>query len=55
MGLRGIVSFPYRHQSVVQVVLKRNRLVSPSDARRERQKIWFYSVYELRRGTLQGV
>lgn len=55
LGLRGIVSFPYRHQSVVQVVLKRSRLVSPSDERLERTKIWFYSVYELRRGTLQGV
>jgi hypothetical protein len=55
LGLRGIICFPHRHQSVVQVVLKRNRLVSPSDASREREKIWFYSVYELRRGTLQGV
>lgn len=55
LGLRGIISFPYRHQSVVQVVLKRSRLLSPSDPTREREKIWFYSVYELRRGTLQGV
>ncbi|HRO19003.1 MULTISPECIES: DUF4365 domain-containing protein [Alcaligenes] len=55
LGLRGVISFPYRHQSVVQVVLKRNRLVSPGDAPQEREKIWFYSVYELRRGTLQRV
>lgn len=55
LGLRAIVAFPYRHQSVVQVVLKRNRLVTPAQERQERQKIWFYSVYELRRGTHQAV
>jgi len=51
LGLRAIVSFPYRHQSVVQVVLKRNRLITPGNSYWEREKIWFYSVYELRRGT----
>lgn len=55
LGLRANVSFPYRHQSVIQVVLKRNRLVSPQKKSLEREKIWFYSVYELRRGTLQGM
>ncbi|WP_175676504.1 DUF4365 domain-containing protein [Burkholderia ambifaria] len=55
LGLRAIVAFPYRHQSVVQVVLKRSRLVAPVETWQEREKIWFYSVYELRRGTLQGV
>lgn len=55
LGLRALVSFPHRHQSVVQVVLKRSRLVSPANKYYDSEKIWFYSVYELRRGTLQGV
>jgi hypothetical protein len=55
LGLRAIVTFPYRHHSVIQVVLKRNRLISPSTPWQEREKIWFYSVYELRRGAQQGV
>ncbi|MEQ8270947.1 DUF4365 domain-containing protein [Algiphilus sp.] len=50
LGLRALVSFPYRHESVVQVILKRSRLLSPSGCSEEREKIWFYSVYELRRG-----
>jgi hypothetical protein len=51
LGLRAVVSFPHRHHSVVQVVLKRSRLLCPASPRDEREKIWFYSVYELRRGT----
>jgi hypothetical protein len=51
LGLRAIVAFPHRHHSVIQVVLKRSRLFSPADETREREKIWFYSVYELRRGS----
>lgn len=54
LGLRSVVTFPYRHHAVVQVVLKRRRLIQPSPSWRgeDRQKIWFYSVYELRRGGL---
>ncbi|WKJ90202.1 DUF4365 domain-containing protein [Methylomonas montana] len=55
LGLRATVTFPYRHHSVVQVVLKRSRLVAPVHNWQEREKIWFYSVYELRRGTLQAM
>lgn len=55
LGLRAMVAFPYRHQSVVQVVLKRSRLVAPVNKWQEREKIWFYSVYELRRGTHQAI
>ena len=55
LGLRAIVTFPYRHHSVVQVVLKRSRLVCPKDPSKEREKLWFYSVYELRRGSQQAV
>jgi hypothetical protein len=50
LGLRAVVYFPHRHHSVIQVVLKRSRLLCPKDQSREREKIWFYSVYELRRG-----
>ena len=50
LGLRATVFFSYRHHSVVQVVLRRSRLLSPLNQQVERQKIWFYSVYELRRG-----
>ena len=55
LGMRAPVVFPYRHQSVIQVILKRNRLISPNDSKNEREKIWFYSVYELRRGTQQNI
>lgn len=50
LGLRANVAFPHRHHSVIQVVLKRSRLVCPDNPSYEREKIWFYSVYELRRG-----
>jgi hypothetical protein len=49
LGLRAIVTFPYRHHSVVQVVLKRTRLINNRSGL-ERTKIWFFSVYERRRG-----
>lgn len=53
LGLRAKVSFPHRHHSVVQVVLKRSRLTTTGISRHPtRQKIWFYSVYELRRGSI---
>ncbi len=55
LGLRAIFTFPYRHQSVVQVVLKRSHLVAPGNKSQEREKIWFYSVYELRRGIHQAM
>jgi hypothetical protein len=51
LGLRSMVIFTHRHHAVVQVVLKRSRLLCPGNLYEERQKIWFYSVYELRRGT----
>ncbi|HGM7335920.1 TPA: DUF4365 domain-containing protein [Stenotrophomonas maltophilia] len=50
LGLRAKVTFTYRHQSICQVVLKRTRLICPNDKTSERQKIWFYSIYEMRRG-----
>ncbi|MGY0552003.1 DUF4365 domain-containing protein [Vreelandella sp. 2A-K22] len=50
LGLRANVTFPHRHQSVVQVVLKRQRILDTDYGDREKQKVWFYSVYEPRRG-----
>lgn len=50
LGLRANIIFPYRHEAVVQCVLKRNRLVDARFTSSERQKVWFYSVYEPRRG-----
>lgn len=52
LGLKAKVSFPHRHHSVVQVILKRSRLTTPVSTQPMRQKIWFYSVYELRRGLI---
>lgn len=48
LGLRAKVTFTYRHESVIQVVLKRLRILNSSTG--DKEKIWFYSVYELRRG-----
>ena len=50
IGLRANVIFPHRHQSVVQVVLKRQRVLDTNYGAREKVKIWFYSVFEPRRG-----
>ena len=50
LGLRANIIFPHRHQAVVQVVLKRERIVEKNYFQ---QKIWFLSVYELRRGVKQ--
>lgn len=53
LGLRANVVFPHRHQSVIQVVLLRKRLLSKISSAPTFQKIWFLSVYELRRGVKQ--
>jgi len=53
LGLRAIAIFPHRHQSVIQVILKRERMVNASGTGRVDQRIWFLSVYELRRGARQ--
>jgi hypothetical protein len=50
LGIRAVVIFPHRHQSVVQVVLKRERIIPVAGGGPVHQKIWFLSVYELRRG-----
>lgn len=50
LGLRARVTFSHRQQSVIQVVLRRQRTIQDTVSVKEKQKIWFYSVYELRRG-----
>lgn len=50
IGLRGVFEFTHRESTVVQVVLKRSRLISAKNINFNSTKIWFYSVYELRRG-----
>lgn len=49
VGLRAQVLFPHRHQSVIQIVLRRCRAFDPMDGQVD-HRVWFYSVYELRRG-----
>jgi hypothetical protein len=49
LSLRAVVEFPQRHESLVQVVLLRVRTLGAQGL--VRQRIWFYSVYELRRGS----
>lgn len=53
LGIRANVIFPHRHQSVIQVILKRERIINSTGAGPAHQKIWFLSVYELRRGIRQ--
>ncbi|TKR53429.1 DUF4365 domain-containing protein [Allopusillimonas ginsengisoli] len=54
LGIRANVLFPHRHQSVVLTVLRRERLISANADTMPQQKIWFLSVYELRRGVNQN-
>lgn len=49
ISLRAKVIFPNRHESVVQVILRRKKIVNRVTNTIE-QKVWFYSVYEPRRG-----
>jgi hypothetical protein len=51
LGIRANVTFPHRQATVIQVVLKRRRLIPKDRPTGQSQKIWFWSVYELRRGT----
>jgi hypothetical protein len=53
LGLRANIVFPHRHQSVVQVVLRRDRIITKDPRSPTQEKIWFLSVYELRRGAMQ--
>ena len=53
LGLRTNVIFPHRHQAVIQVVFRRERVISTSASAPPQQKVWFLSVYELRRGVKQ--
>lgn len=50
LALRARVTFSHRQQSVIQVVLRRQRVITTGSCGGETEKIWFYSVFELRRG-----
>lgn len=50
VGLRAFVIFPHRYESSVTVVLRRQRKINQADGSIANPKIWFYSVYETRRG-----
>jgi hypothetical protein len=47
LGIRAKVKFPFRHESVVQVILERKRIYGQTLLS---EQAWFYSVYEARRG-----
>ncbi len=49
ISLRAKVVFPNRHESVVQVILRRKKIVNIL-TNTIQQQVWFYSVYEPRRG-----
>lgn len=49
ISLRAKVIFPNRHESVIQVILRRKKTINKISNKIE-QKVWFYSVYEPRRG-----
>jgi hypothetical protein len=49
LSLRAKVIFPNRNQTVIQVVLRRKRTGNRTTGE-QNQTIWFYSVYEPRRG-----
>lgn len=50
IGLRAFVIFPHRYESSITVVLRRQRKINRINGAVENPKIWFYSVYEARRG-----
>ncbi len=52
VGLRAIVVFPHRGPAVIQVVLRRKRIVNRAKGSCD-CKVWFHSVYELRRGPIK--
>lgn len=50
IGIRALVNFPHRDRSLVQVVLKRTRILAKKDLSILFNRLWFYSVYEKRVG-----
>lgn len=46
LGIRAKVRFPFRHESVVQIILERKRTYGQNLIA---DRTWFYSVYEVRR------
>lgn len=52
LSLKALVSFTYRDSSLVQVILKRDKIIDIK-GNVISEKIWFYSVFEKRRGEMQ--
>jgi hypothetical protein len=50
IGLRSRVIFSSRQESVVQVVLRRKKMIDVQNGKIISSQTWFYSVHELRRG-----
>lgn len=50
IGLRAFVTFPHRYESALTVVLKRQRKVNMTNGKEIERKVWFYTIYESRRG-----
>lgn len=50
VGLRAFITFPHRYESSVTVVLRRQRKLNIINGLTLPTKIWFFSVYEARRG-----
>lgn len=55
IGLRALITFPHRYESALMVVLKRQRKVDENNGKEIDCKIWFYSIYEARRGKAKNV
>ncbi len=54
IGLRAFVSFPHRYESVLTIVMKRQRKVNLKNGKELERKIWFYTIYESRRGRMKN-
>lgn len=52
LSLKALVSFTYRDSSLIQVILKRDKILD-IEGNLISEKIWFYSIFELRRGGMQ--
>jgi hypothetical protein len=55
IGLRAFAIFPHRYESSITVVLKRERKVNETNGKELERKIWFYSIYESRRGRTKNL
>nr|WP_293295818.1 DUF4365 domain-containing protein [Allomuricauda sp.] len=52
IAIRSKVGFPFRYQGVIVVILKRKKLLDLNNGNVKESKIWFYSIFESRRGKI---